>query len=228
MRCGFASVQLDGSRTKLFAFAVRSEKAARLQIVEIDHEEGRPVFGKKNVDLVLRPDAPNDFPVAMQVSAAWGVVYVITKYGYVHVYEVESGRLILAERISGETIFVTAEHRATGGLIGVNRRGQVLSVGLDGRRIVSFLQQRGEAEVALRLAARQDLPGAEDLFATRFEQLLAEGRGRRGRGHGRTVSPRTPTHGADDGAAPNSSERLWHVLPCCSTLGRSWSGQAPC
>ena len=29
-------------------------------------------------------------------------------------------------RISAETIFVTAPHEATGGIVGVNRKGQVL------------------------------------------------------------------------------------------------------
>lgn len=34
-------------------------------------------------------------------------------------------------RISGETIFVTAQHEATAGIIGVNRKGQVRKLGLE-------------------------------------------------------------------------------------------------
>ncbi len=71
------------------------------------------------------PEAQNDFPVAMQTSAKHGVVYLITKYGYVHLYDMETGVCIYMNRISAETIFVTAPHEPSAGIIGVNRKGQV-------------------------------------------------------------------------------------------------------
>lgn len=54
----------------------------------------------------------------MQVSAKYDVIYLITKYGYIHLYDIESGTCIYMNRISSETIFVTAPHEATGGIIG--------------------------------------------------------------------------------------------------------------
>ncbi len=53
------------------------------------------------------------------------MVYLITKFGYVHLYDLETGTCIYMNRISGETIFVTAVHEASSGIIGVNRKGQV-------------------------------------------------------------------------------------------------------
>ena len=53
------------------------------------------------------------------------MVFLITKYGYIHLYDLETGTCIYMNRISGETIFVTAPHEATSGIIGVNRKGQV-------------------------------------------------------------------------------------------------------
>jgi len=53
------------------------------------------------------------------------VIYLITKYGYIHLYDLESGVCIYMNRISAETIFVTAPHEATSGIIGVNKKGQV-------------------------------------------------------------------------------------------------------
>lgn len=50
---------------------------------------------------------------------------MITKYGYIHLYDIESGTCIYMNRISGDTIFVTAPHEASNGIIGVNRKGQV-------------------------------------------------------------------------------------------------------
>ena len=59
------------------------------------------------------------------MSEKHNVIYLITKYGYVHLYDIENGTCIFMNRISGDTIFVTAPHEATNGIIGVNRKGQV-------------------------------------------------------------------------------------------------------
>lgn len=61
----------------------------------------------------------------VQISSKQDVVFLITKYGYIHLYDLETGTCIYMNRISGETIFVTAPHEATSGIIGVNRKGQV-------------------------------------------------------------------------------------------------------
>lgn len=44
-------------------------------------------------------------------------------------------------RISGETVFTTAEFEAQHGIIGVNRKGQVLSVSVDEETIVPYIQR---------------------------------------------------------------------------------------
>ena len=61
----------------------------------------------------------------IQVSPKHHVVFVVTKYGYIHMYDLESAVCIFMNRISADTIFVTAPHEASSGIIGVNRKGQV-------------------------------------------------------------------------------------------------------
>jgi clathrin heavy chain len=61
----------------------------------------------------------------MQSSSKHGVVYLVTKYGYIHVFDIESGTLIYMNRISADTMFVTAPYEPTSGIIAVNRKGQV-------------------------------------------------------------------------------------------------------
>lgn len=63
-----------------------------------------------------------------QVSQKHGVTFLVTKYGYIHLYDVETGACIYMNRISGDTIFVTAPHENTSGIIGVNRKGQVITI----------------------------------------------------------------------------------------------------
>ena len=47
---------------------------------------------------------------------------------------------ITENRISADTIFVTAQHEPTNGIIGVNRKGQVLSVSMDEENVVPYIQ----------------------------------------------------------------------------------------
>jgi clathrin heavy chain len=91
----------------------------------VDHQEGNPPFQKKAVEVFFPPDAGNDFPVSMQVSKKFGIIYLVTKMGYIHLYDLESGACIYMNRISADTIFVTADREETGGIIGVNKKGQV-------------------------------------------------------------------------------------------------------
>lgn len=77
----------------------------------------------------------------MQVSEKHGIIYLVTKFGFIHLYEIETGTCIYMNRISGETIFTTAEFEAQHGIIGVNRKGQVLSVSVDEQTLVPYVQR---------------------------------------------------------------------------------------
>lgn len=112
----------------------------------------------------------------MQVSKKHGIIYLVTKYGFIHLYDLESGACIYMNRISGETIFVTAEHEASHGIIGVNKKGQVLSVDVDENTIVPYiLTTLNNTELAFKLASRAGLPGADDLYIQQYQQLFQSG-----------------------------------------------------
>ena len=148
----------------------------QLHVVEIDHQAPDPPFTKKAVDVYFPPEATNDFPVAMQVSKKHGIVYLVTKYGFIHLYDLESGACIYMNRISGETIFVTAEHESSNGIIGVNKKGQVLSVSVDEQTVIPYiLTTLNNTELAFKLASRANLPGADDLYIKQYQQLFQSG-----------------------------------------------------
>ncbi|MED6269379.1 Clathrin heavy chain 2, partial [Characodon lateralis] len=124
----FGEFKVEGNAkpSTLFCFAVRSQAGGKLHIIEVGQPAaGNQPFAKKAVDVFFPPEAQTDFPVAMQIGNKHGVIYLITKYGYIHLYDLESGVCIYMNRISAETIFVTAPHEATSGIIGVNKKGQV-------------------------------------------------------------------------------------------------------
>ncbi|KAJ3651782.1 hypothetical protein Zmor_017797 [Zophobas morio] len=175
----FATFKMEGNpeTSTLFCFAVRTVQGGKLHIIEVGQSPaGNQPFPKKTVDVFFPPEAQNDFPVAMQVSAKYDVIYLITKYGYIHMYDIESAVCIYMNRISSETIFVTAPHESTGGIIGVNRRGQVLSVSVDEDNIIRYVNQiLHNPDLALRIATRNNLAGAEELFVNKFQMLFTNG-----------------------------------------------------
>lgn len=121
------------------------------------------------------PEAINDFPVAMQISPKYDIIFLVTKYGFIHLYDLETGTCIYMNRISGDTIFVTADLNSSG-IIGVNRKGQVLSVVVDEGNIIPFITSTlNNLELAFKLATRNNLPGAENLVFQRFNQCMSMG-----------------------------------------------------
>ncbi|KFD72333.1 hypothetical protein M514_11620 [Trichuris suis] len=176
----FVNYKLDinPEPSTLFCFSVKSPTGGKLHIIEVGNPppKNQP-YSKKAIDVFFPTEANNDFPVAMQASKKHGIIYLITKYGYVHLYDVESGTCIYMNRISNDTIFVTAEYEATGGIIGVNRKGQVLSVSIDETNMIPYITNTLQnTELAFSLAVRCNLPGAEELFVRKFDQLFAEKR----------------------------------------------------
>jgi clathrin heavy chain len=144
--------------------------------MEVEHVPPDPHFVPRTVDIYLPPDTSSDFPVAMEVSNKYEIVYLITKYGFIHLYHLESGTCIYTTRISSDTIFVTALHEPTSGIIGVNKEGKILSVHLNEQTVIPYIRTiLNNADLAFKLASRGDLPGADNLFMAKYRQLLADG-----------------------------------------------------
>ncbi|UYV68263.1 CLTC [Cordylochernes scorpioides] len=175
----FAQFRMEGNPepSTLFCFSVRSASTTngKLHIIEVGQPPARnQPYAKKAVDVFFPPEAQSDFPVAMQIGPKFDVIYLITKYGYIHLYDLELGTCIYMNRISAETIFVTAPHEASSGIIGVNRKGQVLSVCVDEENIVKYITSvLQNPDLALRMSVRNNLTGAENLFVQKFNTLFS-------------------------------------------------------
>lgn len=175
---GFAQIKLAGAPSPSTLFIIANRNAAgagNMHVIEIDHVQGNPVYTKKNVDVFFPADAQNDFPIACQVLERYGIVYILTKYGFIHLFELESGLNLFVNRISLDPLF-TALSRLGNGLLTINKRGQVLLVDVNTATIVPYiLNKLSNVLLALSLASRGGLPGAENLFAQQFQTLLGSG-----------------------------------------------------
>ncbi|CEF64357.1 Clathrin heavy chain [Strongyloides ratti] len=177
----FMKYKMEGNPdfSNLVAFSCRNASGGRLHILELGNPaSGNQPFQKKTVEIQFPTDAgiAGDFPISMQCSSKEGFVYTITKHGYVYVHEAESGLLISATRASTETFFISTLNETTNGIIGINRRGQVMSIYLDKDVMVPYVSNTLQnPDLALRLSTRCDYPHAEELFVKKFNLLFSNG-----------------------------------------------------
>ena len=87
----FADIQLTDVAQPNSVFVFCEKKAAeasqKLHIMEIgDPPAGQPK-SKKSCEIQYPPDCAGDFPVIMQVAENYGVAFIVTKFGYLYVFE---------------------------------------------------------------------------------------------------------------------------------------------
>ncbi|XP_045391143.1 clathrin heavy chain 2 isoform X2 [Lemur catta] len=166
--------------------AQQNRVVGAMQLYSVDRKVSQPIeghaaaFAEFKIEGNAKPATLFCFavrgPTGGKVGAKHGVIYLITKHGYLHMYDLESGMCIYMNRISADTIFVTAPHEPTSGIIGVNKKGQVLSVCVEEDNIVNYTTNvLQNPDLGLRLAIRSNLAGAEELFVRKFSTLFAQG-----------------------------------------------------
>lgn len=176
----FSTVKFAGrdAPSTVISFAQKSLKdgqvVSKLHVIELGAVPGGPV--KRNAELFFPAEFADDFPVSLQISEKYGLVYVVTKLGLLFVYDLETATAVYRNRISPDPIFLAASSDSTGGIVAINRRGQVLLATVNEAAMVPFVsQQLNNLDLALSMAKRGNLPGAEGLIAQQFERLFAAG-----------------------------------------------------
>lgn len=177
--CKFAQIKLNGAPHPTKVFCIGNKNAlgqGNMHIIEIDHVDGNPPFPKKTVDIFFPPDATNDFPISLQTSNQYGVLYILTKYGFIHLYDIESGSNLFVNRITADPVFTAAPYNNSTGIITINKSGQVLAVEVAKDKIIPYiLEKLSDVNLALSLASRGGFPGAENLFNQQFQNYLNQG-----------------------------------------------------
>ncbi len=155
----------------------KPDQPPKLFIMEVGRSKDAPggVFRLAPVAIPVAADATNDFPVAMTISKKHDILYMMTKMGYLFLFDVFTGKAIYRARVTSDTVFVACEHSATGGILGItSRKGQVLLVALNESALVPYIiNTLRDTEFAIQIASRLGLPGADDLYVAQFNQLLA-------------------------------------------------------
>uniref|UniRef100_A0A7S1XLU7 Clathrin heavy chain n=1 Tax=Phaeomonas parva TaxID=124430 RepID=A0A7S1XLU7_9STRA len=155
----------------------KPQQPAKLFVMEVGRDPSLPgeAFRLTPQAIPVPAEAQADFPVSMVASKAQDIIYMITKMGFLYLFDVHSGKAIYRARISTETIFVTAYNESTGGVFGITARsGQVLQVTINQQTLIPYISSTlRDNQLAISLAGRLNLPGADDLYTAEFNRLLS-------------------------------------------------------
>jgi len=166
----------------LFTFMERKfgETKTKLHVMDVGGTRtGLPPF-KINQEISMPPEAPTDFAVAMHLSSKYGVIFAVTKAGFIFMFDAFTATMIFRTRISQEPIFLSSDHMRNGGCIFVNRKGVVQTVTVNEHTLVQYIMNSlahlpNRQDIAFTLARRFGLPGCDDLFLQQFQQAFARG-----------------------------------------------------
>ena len=178
----FGSLKLhnESHDSVVFACAKRDHGAttSSIYISEIsDLPAGITAKFKKNIDFQYPDGVTNDFPIFMSVDDKHGLLYMVSNQGTLWLFEVTSGSILLRSRVSDCNVNIGCKNLKTGGILIVNKKGNVVPVDTDNAYIVDYIKNHcpniaNAGEVAMNLAVRYGLPGAESYFTEKFNQAM--------------------------------------------------------
>ena len=178
----FTLIKVGSEPTPRQVFCFVEKKAGqgpKLYVMEVGKDKDAPggVFKIAPQDVPFPPDAATDFPVSLMPSAKHGILYLITKFGFLYLFDAHTGTTLYRNRISGDTIFVTCSSNNNTGIMGVTaRKGQVLQITINEQQLIPYLLSLGnQNQIAIALASRLGLPGAENMYSQEFNRLFSAG-----------------------------------------------------
>jgi clathrin heavy chain len=153
-----------------------SPEPPKLYVREVGRTAGPP-YGVQPVQIPVPQDGANDFPVSLAIVEKDSLAYMMTRMGYVYVFDAMSAKTVFRNRVTQETVFLSVAQESTGAVFGITvRRGQVFRLQVNNQALIPYvLNTLNDEDLALKLAGRLNLPGAENLQARAFERLLQQG-----------------------------------------------------
>jgi clathrin heavy chain len=182
----FGNVLVDDSGPPAGLFTFMERKAGttqtKLHIMDVTKPrgEGLPPPFKMQSEVAMPPEAPSDFAVSMTCSEKHGVIFTLTKAGFLFMFDVATASMLVRTRVSQDLIFIGTSAKLSGGTIFVNKKGAVVSVKCNEGALVNYISNQlvqlpNRQEIAFTLARRFGFPGADELFQRQFNQLFATG-----------------------------------------------------
>jgi clathrin heavy chain len=168
----------DGAPAKVFCYEDTKDGAPQLKIIEISRDKNAPggVFRPPVLAIPVDAAAGADFPLFMTAISKSGILYMTTKAGYVYVFDMHANKALYRARMTQDSIVAVTENTASNGILVITRRGQLLHVALNDTAVVPYIMGTlRDQELALGLASRLNLPGADDIYKQQFDVFISQG-----------------------------------------------------
>lgn len=179
---GTAFIHNETHRSNIFCFVERKagENTATVHISEISAPPEGCQKHKLKTEIVYDPSTPNDFPISLVIAEKYGMLYIITKFGFVYIYELTTNQQIFKTRISNQPIFVAARNFANDGILAINKDGSLLGGMIDENGLLPHLLNScghipNVQQLAFTIAGRYNLPGVDNIFLGQFNNYLING-----------------------------------------------------
>eukprot|EP00771_Trimastix_marina_P000223 gnl/Trimastix_PCT/1231.p1 GENE.gnl/Trimastix_PCT/1231~~gnl/Trimastix_PCT/1231.p1 ORF type:complete len:1609 (+),score=828.08 gnl/Trimastix_PCT/1231:233-5059(+) len=165
------STMIQGNQATLLALANNT----KIHIVELG-KEGGGAFNRQ-CDIFFPQEAANDFPVSMEFIERYGFLAVISAMGFLFLIDVESGTMVSMQRMTNAPVFATTTaSKPEDCVLAMTRPGQLIRASVDSSTIIAYISTKlRNLELAIRVASRADLPGADELFREQFERMFQQG-----------------------------------------------------
>lgn len=151
----------------------KGDSPLQLFVMEVGGDNSGSVFRLPPQNIPFAAEAQNDFPVSMLVTEDEDIIYLITKMGYLFLFDAHTGKAVYRAKVSQDTIFTTCIDTASKGVLGITRRGQLLKFSINKPKLVPYIVNTlRDPQLGLSLATRLDLPGAEQLYFSEFNRKL--------------------------------------------------------
>lgn len=143
----FANYQYDDNplpSTVLCASTRDTVDIGKVHVIELGPYKQGNFAPRNNYDHVQYYDGADmyDFTVSLHVSIKYGLLFMITKYGYLYLCDMETAACLCCNKISNYIMFTSTLNTDTQGIMGVNRGGQVLTMGIKKDGLVSHVRDK--------------------------------------------------------------------------------------
>lgn len=167
----FGTININGRKGEVFVCAERNPGAnGMLRIKEIGGS-----FSLPPKEFVFPPNAAQDFPICLTIDEKHDLAFMVSKMGNVFMFDLLSGTTLFRKPL-GTQPFAAVQNTSNGGMLCVNQGGAVTNISLNEKNLVPFVMNvLHNQDLAITIASRLGLPGADDIFKNQLEALFKAG-----------------------------------------------------